>query len=61
MADEKIINLQERTTVYATKTAPHHKEGEAVSCAPAVADKMILNGWATEKEGGEPKTKKGGV
>lgn len=35
--------------IYATATAPHHKEGSPIWCSKVVKDKMIANGWATEK------------
>lgn len=60
--EDKIINLQERVTVYATAEAPHHKVDEEVKCSPAVADKMIENGWATKEKGAKAhKTKKEAV
>lgn len=44
-------------TVFATDTAPYHKSGEEVKCSQAVADKMIANGWATDKPGAPKKQK----
>ena len=38
------------TTVWATDNAPHHKEGEEVFCSKLVGDKMIAQGWATDKK-----------
>ena len=38
--------VYETCTVYATATAPHHKDGEKIFCSKAVGDKMIANGWA---------------
>ena len=36
--------------LYATSTAPFHKEGELLNCADSIAELMIKNGWATTKE-----------
>lgn len=35
--------------IYATSTAPHHKEGATIWCSRATKEKMIEQGWATEK------------
>ena len=42
--------VYETATVWATKDAPYHKEGEEVFCSKALADKMIKQGWATDKK-----------
>lgn len=44
-------------TVYATATAPHHKEGEEVFCSKVLADKMLDQGWATADKPKEKKQK----
>lgn len=55
MAAEKAAELTkdggiyETTTVWATDTAPHHKQGEEIFCSKALATKMLKNGWATDK------------
>lgn len=36
--------------LYATSTAPFHKEGELLNCADSIAEMMVKNGWATTKE-----------
>jgi len=43
----KIIDITDKVKVIATKTAPYHEEGEEIELAPAVAEKMIKNKWAT--------------
>lgn len=45
--------------IYATASAPHHKEGQPIWCAKIVKEKMLANGWATtEAPAGAKKTKK---
>jgi hypothetical protein len=43
----KDAGIYETATVYATASAPHHKEGEEIFGSKALADKMIAQGWAT--------------
>lgn len=56
MTEEKASDLTkdggiyETATVWATETAPFHKKGEEVFCSKVVADKMLKNGWATDKK-----------
>lgn len=53
--DVKIIDLRERVRVYATKDAPYHEEGQEVNVAPAIAEMMIKNKWATKTKGSSDK------
>lgn len=53
--EEKVINLQDRITVYATDKAQYHKAGEAVQMHPELAAKCINEGWFTAEK---PKGKK---
>lgn len=45
-------DLTEKTTVYATATAPYHKEGAEVVVHPKLAEQFIAKGYATEKKKG---------
>lgn len=56
----KTINLQDKTTVYATDLHKHAKEvGEPLIVHPTMAEKLVAKGWATEKEPTEKKPKGG--
>lgn len=48
---ETLVLLTERVTVYATKEAPYHSEGEEIKCVQHMADYLIAKGWATAKKG----------
>ena len=43
------IDLAEKTTVYATKKAPYHKEGDEIIVHPKLAEHFIEKGFASEK------------
>lgn len=42
---EGAINLSDRVKVEMNGTAPHHKDGEIALMAPAIAQKVVANGW----------------
>lgn len=46
---DQVINLKEKVTVYATKSAKYHKEGQEISCHPLLAEHMVMKGVAVEK------------
>lgn len=42
-----IVDLTKTVEVTATAEAPYHSKGEKIMVAPAVAEKMKANGWAS--------------
>lgn len=42
------INLQDKTTVYATDLHKHAKEGEELIVHPIMAEKLIAKNWASK-------------
>jgi hypothetical protein len=47
--NEGIVDLREKTTVYATEKSRYHKAGEPIVTHPLLAAKLIKAGKATEK------------
>ena len=54
------IDLAEKTTVYATKNAPYHEEGEEISVHPKLAEHFIEKGFATAEAKGKNAASKDG-
>jgi hypothetical protein len=48
--EKKIVDLRERVTVYSTEKDPYHTTGDAMNVAPAVAEKLIKKGLATDSK-----------